>query len=356
MDSLTQIVLGAAVGEVVLGRRIGNRAQLVGAIAGTLPDLDILATMYLKDDLSELVIHRSYSHALFSHFMLAFPFAWLCWWLGRPSNREAGTLIDEGSITRPRVEYKYWYLLWFLCLSTHAILDSFTTYGTQLLLPFTNHLIGFNNISVIDPLYTLPFMAILIYCLCLKRDNPKRIRWAWRSIYISSAYMLLTFVVKGYVHNTFTGSLREQGLSYNHLSTSPTFFNNALWAGMAYDDSTLIVGEFSILQKDKSIDYVQYKRNLHLEKDFQGKELETLKWFSQGLYFLELKDSQTLDFYIVKWGRSDFTKEKPKEAFIFYYEIRKEDGKCRMSAIRPSFKKGDFAKFFGLLWDRIWSK
>jgi inner membrane protein len=339
MDSLTQIVLGAAVGEVVLGKKIGNRAQLIGAIAGTLPDLDILATMYFKDDLSELLIHRSYSHALFSHFILAFPFALLTWWMfGR------------------KEKYISWYWLWFLCLATHAILDSFTTYGTQLLLPFTNHLIGFNNISVIDPLYTLPFMAILIYCLFLKRDNPRRMVWAWRSIYISSAYMLLTFGVKAYVHNTFTNSLKDQGITYNCLSTSPTFFNNSLWAGMAYDDSTLTIGEFSVLQKDKSIDYVQYKRNLHLEKGFQGKELETLKWFSQGLYFLELKDSQTLNFYVVKWGRSDFTKIKPKEAFIFYYEIRKENGRLKMNTIRPTFNKGDFSKFFGQLWNRIWSK
>ena len=30
MDSLTQIILGAAVGEVCLGKRIGNRAMLWG--------------------------------------------------------------------------------------------------------------------------------------------------------------------------------------------------------------------------------------------------------------------------------------------------------------------------------------
>ena len=40
MDSLSQIVLGAAVGEVVLGKRLGNRAMVWGAVAGTLPDMD----------------------------------------------------------------------------------------------------------------------------------------------------------------------------------------------------------------------------------------------------------------------------------------------------------------------------
>jgi len=41
MDSLTQIVLGAAVAEVVGGKKLGNKAPLWGAIAGTIPDLDV---------------------------------------------------------------------------------------------------------------------------------------------------------------------------------------------------------------------------------------------------------------------------------------------------------------------------
>ena len=46
MDSLTQIVLGAAVGEAVLGKKVGNRAMLWGAVAGTIPDLDVGAFPY----------------------------------------------------------------------------------------------------------------------------------------------------------------------------------------------------------------------------------------------------------------------------------------------------------------------
>jgi len=42
VDSLTQIILGAAVGEAVLGKKVGNKALLWGGIAGTLPDLDVL--------------------------------------------------------------------------------------------------------------------------------------------------------------------------------------------------------------------------------------------------------------------------------------------------------------------------
>ena len=51
MDSLTQIVLGASVGELVLGKKIGNKSILWGAIAGTIPDLDVLLR-YFTDEIS----------------------------------------------------------------------------------------------------------------------------------------------------------------------------------------------------------------------------------------------------------------------------------------------------------------
>jgi len=51
MDSFTQIALGAAVGETVLGKKVGNRAMVWGAVGGTIPDLDILAN-FVTDEMS----------------------------------------------------------------------------------------------------------------------------------------------------------------------------------------------------------------------------------------------------------------------------------------------------------------
>lgn len=50
MDSLTQIVLGAACGEAILGKKIGNKALLFGAIGGTIPDLDVFIGRFLYDN------------------------------------------------------------------------------------------------------------------------------------------------------------------------------------------------------------------------------------------------------------------------------------------------------------------
>ncbi len=336
MDSLTQIVLGAAVGEITLGKRIGNKAQLFGAIAGTIPDLDILLTFIYPDGVSKLLIHRSYSHAWLTHILLGLPLAYWCY---KAYNKT--------------IDFKSWYWLWLLGLTTHALLDAFTTYGTRLFLPFTDYQVGFNNISVIDPLYTLPFMFVLGICLFLKRDDPRRLKWAWRSVYISTTYMVMTFGVKYYVHQKFDNELSRQGIVREHLYTSPTFFNNALWASISTTDTTLTIGEYSIFQDRDSIAFVTYQRHLELEKGFEGKGLTTLKWFSQGKYFIEQKDSNVINVYIVKWGRSDFSQVDPKKAFIFYYQVdkRKPD---EINNIEPKFDFEMFKKAFSQLWNRIW--
>ncbi|MGA0846540.1 MAG: metal-dependent hydrolase, partial [Luteolibacter sp.] len=49
MDSLTQATLGAAVGEFLLGRKLGNRAPAWGALLGTLPDLDVVFSPLLDN-------------------------------------------------------------------------------------------------------------------------------------------------------------------------------------------------------------------------------------------------------------------------------------------------------------------
>ena len=76
MDSLSQIVLGAAVGEVVLGRRIGNRAMIWGAVAGTIPDMDVLGKYFLSE-LDNLGFHRGISHSLLFSVLGALAFGWL---------------------------------------------------------------------------------------------------------------------------------------------------------------------------------------------------------------------------------------------------------------------------------------
>ena len=74
MDSLSQIALGAAVSVAVMGRRTAVwKAALWGAVAGTLPDLDVLIDH--GDAIRNMVLHRTESHALLWLTLFSLPFA-----------------------------------------------------------------------------------------------------------------------------------------------------------------------------------------------------------------------------------------------------------------------------------------
>jgi inner membrane protein len=340
MDSLTQIVLGAAIGELCMGKKIGNRAQLLGAIAGTIPDLDVVLTPFLNSEIDQLLVHRSYSHAIPVHILLAIPFALLSNWR-----------------TKGKYGFMSYYWLWFLGFATHAMLDACTTYGTQLWLPFTRHLIGLNNISIVDPLYTLPFMLLLIACLFMKRDSSARHITKYLAIGLSSLYMLGTFVVKYKAHTVFKAELDRKSISYNQLSTSPTILNAILWAGIAYNDSVIHTGEYSILQKSKQVNFVSYPRKTYLLDQVSDKKIvNTLRWFAQDKYFVEQKHADTVNVFLVKWGSTDFTKTNAEDRFLFYWKVYKnKTGKWEAKNYQPSDKL-DIRNSFKQLWNRIFDK
>jgi len=81
MDSLTQIVLGAAVGELAQGKKLGNRAMIWGAIAGTIPDLDVFVGKLYKDPVDELAFHRGISHSFFFALTFSMVLSYLTYWL-----------------------------------------------------------------------------------------------------------------------------------------------------------------------------------------------------------------------------------------------------------------------------------
>lgn len=333
MDSLTQIVLGAAVGEIILGKKLGNKAQLLGAIAGTLPDMDVLYNVFVSDPVKQLAVHRGYSHSMFTHLVVSLPLAWI-----------SDKLDGKG------VGLKTWYLFWFAGLFTHALLDCCTTYGTQFLLPFTNYQVAFNNISVIDPLYTIPFLILLAVCLFMKRTNPKRRKFLWASVMVSSCYLLFATVLKLNVHLKFKNSLQTANIQYDEINSTPSILNAILWNGVAYSEDTVWCTEYSYLKPEIPIRWVSYARNNELLKPYESETLNLLTWFSDGFYFAQQNSADTVAFYNVKWGRARYDTDKPEDTFVFYMHLYKKDGQVSFSQSERNF---DVKEAFKNLTDRI---
>ena len=334
MDSLTQIVLGAAVGELLLGRQMGNKAMLLGAIGGTMPDLDVVYNIFNSDPARQLEVHRAYSHSMFTHLLAAIPLTWI------------SNYFSKHSISSGR-----WFAFWFLVLFTHALLDCCTTYGTQLFLPFTNYQVAFNNISVIDPLYTIPFLLLLLVAMFFKRESRTRRRLTITAVAVSSVYMLLTFAAKGVVHAKFEKSLSENNIRVDEMSSTPTILNSILWSSLAYNHDTLYVAEYSFLKPEEPVRWIPFLRNLHLEKKFDSKAFQTVKWFSDGNYFLEPVGQDSVIFYTVKFGRMRFDSDRAREAFFFHWMFFVDDHEVRHEEIRKD--DWTFSEAFDMLLNRI---
>ena len=62
MDSITQAALGATVAGISTGRQTSKKVILWGALAGTLPDLDIIHSFFTTD-VERLVSYRGVTHS-----------------------------------------------------------------------------------------------------------------------------------------------------------------------------------------------------------------------------------------------------------------------------------------------------
>lgn len=281
MDSLTQIVLGAACGEIVLGKKIGNKALLFGAIGGTIPDLDVFVGRFLFDnEIQVMAFHRGFMHSIFFAVLACFVFGWIAYKLYNSNKRKGTTTLRN------------WIYLFFLSIFTHPLLDCFTPYGTQLFAPFSEYRVAFNTISVVDPLYTIPFLICLITMMFYHRTKQKRTLWLKAGIYISSAYLFFTVGNKFYMDAVFKKSFKKAGISYHRFSAQPTIFNTILWYAVAETKKNYHFTFYSLFDRSSISEKIITIEKQHDLIDMNSGNLKKLTWFSNN-YFNLSKEEKT---------------------------------------------------------------
>ena len=379
MDSLTQIVLGAAVGEAVMGKKVGNKAALWGAIAGTIPDLDVLFSPFMSE-LSGLVFHRSFTHSMFFGIIFGPLLGWLiykkAWFYGKlyglylkgmsflnkagfkPSFIQKITkLVKEPKVYEEKQStLRDWQWLAFWGLFTHPILDCFTNWGTQFFYPFSNYRVAFNTICVVDPIYTLPFAFFLVIALFLRKENAWRSRWNTTGLVLSSMIMGLTCINKMSAEAAFRTTLRDQGSSVQRMTTQ-VFPLNLLWYCVAEEPSGYRIGYYSLFSNPKDICYQYISKNHFIADKYKNPEtMETLKWFSNGYYSLEEK-KDTLLFHDLRFGLinlEDTTQKPPLYAFNIL--LPNKEGADIHQQEPPKVEMDLVKKALRILWDKSWHK
>jgi inner membrane protein len=267
MDSITQIVLGAAVGEAALGHRVGRKAALWGAVCGTLPDLDILIPF--GDPVADFTYHRSFSHSLLVLALLTPMVAWLIRKVHpADAHHRAG-----------------WLLLVYLAFATHVLLDSCTIYGTQIFWPLDPTPMTWGSVFIIDPAYTVPLIVGLLAVAVLRRRPALGYRINAAMLTLSTLYLAWSFGAKYYAQGVAREALARQGVEYERIVTLASPFNTILWRIVAMDDGGYHVGWYSLLdpQRDMRFDFHPSDTRLlgGLEQHWP---VTRLQWFTKGFY------------------------------------------------------------------------
>lgn len=271
MDSVSQAVLGAAVGVAVMGRRRPLwQSALAGAMVGTLPDLDVFIDK--GDAINNMVLHRAETHALFYQFLVSFPIAYLL------------ALLSHSSAMLRR-----WWLLTILVLFTHTLLDGLTVYGTRLALPFSDHPFGLGSIFIIDPLYTLPLIIGLLLASIIRSE--KRFRWNRLGLVVSTLYLGWGIVAQAYVTDKVMQTPQAGGLEKSQILVTPTPFNSILWRIVVRHDESYYEGYYSLFDPltmpDSSIKFTKYDRGMKLDEATQDFiKANQVRNFSKGFYAL----------------------------------------------------------------------
>lgn len=355
MDSITQFVLGAAVGEAVLkpaalndspeSKKFGLGAFLLGGLMGTLPDLDVLARPWLNGP-QALGFHRGVTHSLFFCSLVTPLLAWLL----------------QRLFKRYDLSPRRWLAFVWLALNTHWMIDSLTIYGTQVFLPFTNYPVNIGSVFIVDPLYTLPLLMGTLFSLFRgvggRPIAPGGVRFA---LAFSTVYLFLTLGSKYVVMHRFTGSLAERGIVYKQLMTAPTPFNSVLWYCYADTGEDVWVGDSSLLDPwERQIPWRKIPKNRELLPRFgEGAAGKRLLWFSRGFYRLDIQGEAPV-FIDLRFGRlRSWLKPIDPQGndYLFRYALKpaKMEGPYHdFGRFRP---QGGFSQFpWDIFWRRVFGK
>lgn len=307
MDTLTHIVLGACIGEAMLGKKIGKKAMLWGALVNNLPDIDMFFTP-LFHPVDALFAHRGITHSFL--FVIIF-FRILSWFFSRWYKSNSASLRD-------------WNLFFFIALLTHSLLDSCTVYGTGVFEPFSHYRLQFTALFIAEPFYTLPLLIAFTALLILKRESGRRKFWAKFGLGLSTIYLILAIFNKIYIGKLFSDSMRKQNIHFMDYITTPTPLNNILWNVVAKDTNGFQVGYYSHFDKIRDVQFSFIQRNDSLAKDIiQTYPVQQLIRFSNGYYCFTMENGE-LHYNDLRFSfAGEFSPDS--RDFVFSYVLKKDD-------------------------------
>ena len=268
MDPLSQGVIGAVAAQQKTTKNHFVIATILGFLSGMSADLDIFIRSS-NDPLLYLEFHRQFTHSLIFIPVGGFVCAIFFYYLFL-RNRE--------------ITFKQTYIYCTLGYATHGLLDSCTTYGTQLLWPFTDDRVAWNTISIIDPLFTIPLLSLIIVAVIKKKKVISYLALFWVVFY--SIFGLIQKERAEAIGNELANS---RGHDLINVVAKPSFANLIVWKIIYTTTDSYYIDAVRLGLRENIIEGVKVDK-LNIQKSFpwldlksqQARDIERFRWFSNG--------------------------------------------------------------------------
>ena len=269
MDSITQMALGGVIAEAGFRDKLGGKAVVLGCLGGMLPDLDIVTGVILADPWVHLTVHRGITHSL---FVVPFSSAVLAWIFWRWGKRAAS--------------FWWWYLLAFLVLFTHPLLDCCTSYGTQIFAPFSDERIAWNCVSIVDVFYTVPLLLTLVCCSFVKKWWPRR-HTLWigvGALFLTTAYLVYGSWNHDLALNRTLADADSKNVTILRAEVYPQFTTVWVWRTVVKTPDGFLLGRTNTLMGERvTSTFLENDRNPLIEKARGLEKIKVYRWFADDL-------------------------------------------------------------------------
>jgi inner membrane protein len=294
MDNITHTLTGVAIAYAGLNRKT-RFATLALVIGSNLPDIDILwsfggSATYLK-------YHRGITHSILGATILAALLAAVIYYVG---NRKKSPMK-----TGPPLNARWLFLVCWVALEVHVLMDFTNAYGIRLFLPFSHRWYAWDIMYIFDPLLLLVLIACLavpgLFRLISEEVGAGKPGFRRGAIFALS-FLVLLWGLRSFAHSRVMNMLDSHTYGQENpiaIGAFPSLSNPFQWTGVVETQTA-----FHIVPADTLSDDVKPTGNRIFFKPESSPALVAAEHSRTGAIFL--------DFARFPWANVDDSGEDYK--------------------------------------------
>lgn len=344
MDSVTQLLFGGVVAAAGFRSKLGRRAVAAGGLIATLPDLDVLGTLFGSQSITDVwAHHRGVSHSFPATLVYGAAIGWAIWRAEKLRRQPADTDDD-------RDRRRSWMWLGALCAVTHPLIDLFTAYGTQLLAPFSTARFAVNAMPIIDPVYTLPLLIVFLVALVTRRKAETAQRAAQFALVYIGLYTTMAWGIGRHMEDRAREELRgftPVAAAAARVDAYPVIFQ-PWWRRIVADLPDEILIGFASPFRDAPIQWQRIPRpdtSTPMAAAQATRDARIFRWFADGrLHWTQKPDAAPDNAGGVLLEARDYRYGMPGDSLLGFWGLRfrvdaqhRVLGEAEALAERPSF-------------------